>query len=338
MHLSHSDPKTQHIEKLLGEFINFPKHFKDELGKIIIGQETVIDLLLVSLLCQGHVLLTGVPGLAKTLLIRSLAQLFHLDFNRIQCTPDLMPSDITGFEVLDESQNHQGRTLRFIEGPVFTHLLLVDEINRASPRTQAALLQAMQEKMVSNAGKHYPLSDPFIVFATQNPIDSEGTYPLPEAQLDRFLLQIDVPYPSAEQERKIALQWMPNAQVQLQPLFHQEQLLAFGQLVQSFPIGQALVDWIVEFVRMTRPQENSPSLIKNYVEWGAGVRASQFVVRAAKARGLLQGRVAVSAEDVHDILIPVLQHRLILNFKAQAEGKTAVILLQSLLQQFKGMK
>lgn len=326
---NHQAFTTEELEQLQVRLQEFPRQFRQEIHRVIIGQEAVLDLLLVALFCNGHVLLTGVPGLAKTLLIKTLANLFHLEFNRIQCTPDLMPSDISGVEILEESE--QERSFRFLEGPIFTNLLLADEINRTSPRTQAALLQAMQEKQVTVAGKTYPLAPPFIVFATQNPIDSEGTYPLPEAQLDRFLFNVDVGYPSAAEEAEIAVQ-SQHEPPEVQPLFEGRELLRLQRLVEEVPIAPHLVEWIVELVRATRPQESSIEAIKSYVEWGAGVRASQSLVRAARAQALLQGEAAVSKEHIRFVAPAVLRHRMIVNFVGEAEQWNSARLIDLLLE------
>jgi MoxR-like ATPase len=319
----------QQLEQLHARMQEFPAQFKKEIRKVIVGQEEILDLLLVGLFCNGHILLTGVPGLAKTLLIKTLANLFHLEFNRIQCTPDLMPSDISGVEVLDE--NPHERTFRFIEGPVFTNLLLADEINRTSPRTQAALLQAMQEKQVTVSGKTHQLSLPFIVFATQNPIDSEGTYPLPEAQLDRFLFNVDVGYPTADEEVQIALQKSQEAEMPA-ALFTGAELLGLQQLVDEVPLAPHLVEWAVQLVRATRPQESALEPVKKYVEWGAGVRASQSLVRAARAKALLSGENVVTKQHLRAVMPAVLRHRIIVNFVGEAEQWSAERIIALLLE------
>ncbi len=317
-------------ERLHQELLDFSSKFKEAISGVIIGQEAILDQLVVALFCRGHVLITGVPGLAKTLLIRFLAQLFHLQFNRIQCTPDLMPSDITGVEILEESGND--RKFRFIPGPVFTNLLLADEINRTSPRTQAALLQAMQEHEVTVSGQTLPLEDPFIVFATQNPIDSEGTYPLPEAQLDRFLFNIDIRYPAESEEIEIALLPSTFDASPLEPIFEPGLINSFQALVNAVPMGNHLVEWVVRFIRDTRPEQSRFKEIPNLVEWGAGVRASQNIVRAARARAVLDGSTAVRPEHIRAILLPVLRHRILLNFSAEAEQWTSDCLIEWLIE------
>ena len=320
-----SDPEQLHQELLV-----FSNKFKDSISQVIIGQQEILDQLVVALFCRGHVLITGVPGLAKTLLIRSLSQLFHLKFNRIQCTPDLMPSDITGVEILEESGTD--RSFRFIPGPVFTNLLLADEINRTSPRTQAALLQAMQEQEVTVSGQTRTLEDPFIVFATQNPIDSEGTYPLPEAQLDRFLFNIDIRYPAEAEEIEIAKLPSTFDASPLEPIFEPELISRFQNLVNAVPMGSHLVEWVVHFIRETRPEQSRFKEVQELVEWGAGVRASQNIVRGARARAVLEGSSAVCPEHIQAILLPVLRHRIILNFSAEAEQWTTDRLIEWLIE------
>ena len=317
-------------EQLHQELLEFSNKFKDSISQVIIGQQEILDQLVVALFCRGHVLITGVPGLAKTLLIRSLAQLFHLKFNRIQCTPDLMPSDITGVEILEESGTD--RSFRFIPGPVFTNLLLADEINRTSPRTQAALLQAMQEQEVTVSGQTRTLEDPFIVFATQNPIDSEGTYPLPEAQLDRFLFNIDIRYPAEAEEIEIAKLPSTFDASPLEPIFEPELISRFQDLVNAVPMGSHLVEWVVHFIRETRPEQSRFKEVQELVEWGAGVRASQNIVRASRARAILEGSSAVRHEHIRAILLPVLRHRIILNFSAEAEQWTTDRLIEWLIE------
>ncbi|MBF0276180.1 MAG: MoxR family ATPase [SAR324 cluster bacterium] len=331
-HDPQSGASKQTIEQIHERIIAFPQRFKNEIGKIIIGQEEILDLMIISLFCNGHVLITGVPGLAKTLLVKTVASLFHLDFNRIQCTPDLMPSDIIGVEILDDAVHGLERKFRFVRGPVFTNLLLADEINRTSPRTQAALLQAMQEKEITVVGTTHSLQAPFIVFATQNPIDSEGTYLLPEAQLDRFLFNIFIDYPSLEQEIEIAsLAPLDNGNA-TQSLLGHDDLIQFQRLVHDLPIPRHLVQWIVKFVRATRPQESEDDDVKRFVEWGAGVRASQSIVLASKAKALLSGHNVVSSEDIQSVLLPVLRHRIIINFVGEAETWNSDRIIQNLME------
>lgn len=300
-----------------------------ELHKNVVGQNEVIDQLLITLFSGGHGLFVGVPGLAKTLLISTLAQALELQFNRVQFTPDLMPSDITGTDVLEEDHATGKRAFRFVPGPVFCNLLLADEINRTPPKTQAALLQAMQERRVTAGGHTYPLPPPFHVFATQNPIEQEGTYPLPEAQLDRFMLMIDVGYPTLQEEMAIVAAGASDAEVRA--VVSPAELQAFQQLVPRVPIAEAVLTYAVQLVRASRPSEpNAPDFVKNYLSFGAGPRAAQHLVLAAKTRALLLGRFAVDVDDIKALARPVLQHRLILNFRAEAERLTAATLIEQL--------
>lgn len=290
-----------------------------EIGKRIFGQQEVVDLALTGLLAGGHVLLIGLPGLAKTRLVETLGVVLGMDTKRIQCTPDLMPADILGSEILEESQNGQ-RNFRFIQGPVFAQLLMADEINRASPRTQSALLQAMQERTVTVAGSPHPLPSPFHVIATQNPIEQEGTYPLPEAQLDRFLLQVDVGYPDHAAERQMLLVTTSNDDPAPKAIMTPAELIEAQQLVRRLPVGDTLVEGILNLVRSGRPQESSLSSVKQNVSWGPGPRASQALMLGARARALLDGRLAPSLDDVLALAAPVLRHRMATSFAARAEG------------------
>lgn len=292
---------------------------KQEIAKIIIGQDDVIEQTLITLISGGHVLLIGVPGLAKTLLVESVAKVMGLDYNRVQCTPDLMPADIIGSEVLEENEKGK-RSFSFIKGPVFTQFLMADEINRASPRTQSALLQAMQEKEVSVAGKAHKLSAPFHVLATQNPIEQEGTYPLPEAQLDRFLMQINVEYPDLDAERDIILSTTTNVINEPTATMGAQDLLNLQHLVRDMPVGDSVVDMIINLVRSLRPGEDAPAIVNEYVTWAPGPRGSQGLMLAARARALFQGRHAPVEEDVLALAAPVLRHRMALNFKARTQG------------------
>jgi MoxR-like ATPase len=293
----------------------------DQLGRIIVGQESVIEELLIALFSSGHCLLVGVPGLAKTLLLSSLSRILDLQFSRIQFTPDLMPSDITGSEILQEDHATRERVFRFMPGPVFANLLLADEINRTPPKTQAALLQAMQEYQVTAGGRTLPLPLPFFVMATQNPIEQEGTYPLPEAQLDRFFLQVDIQYPSSEEETRIVLETTGVRKVELKKALAGPQILELQELVRKVPVPSSVVAMAVGLVRSSRPQEHAaPDFVRRWVAWGAGPRASQALVLGAKARALLDGRLAVDKDDVVRIAKPILRHRLVLNFQAEAEG------------------
>jgi MoxR-like ATPase len=310
-----------------------------EIGKRIVGQEAVIDHLLISLFARGHCLFVGVPGLAKTLLIQTLAEVLDLSFGRIQFTPDLMPSDITGSDVLEEDRTTGRRVFRFVKGPVFANVILADEINRTPPKTQAALLQAMQERRVSAGGTTYALPEPFLVFATQNPIEQEGTYSLPEAQLDRFMFQVDVTYPSLEEEVLIAGQQSGVKPSPLAKLLSPQRIMELQDLVQRVPVADHVIRYAVALSRGTRPstgpegnKENpSPDFINRYVSWGAGPRASQNLVLAAKARAVLHGRYAAAIEDVKALAAPVLVHRIVPNFHAQADGVSARTLVSQLL-------
>ena len=293
----------------------------DQMARIIVGQDPVIDLLLIALFCQGHCILEGVPGLAKTLIISSLSRLLGLEFGRIQFTPDLMPSDITGTEILEEDQGTGRRVMRFVKGPVFANMILADEINRTPPKTQAALLQAMQEYNVTVAGEHYGLDKPFFVLGTQNPIESEGTYPLPEAQLDRFMFKIRVDYPAVDEEIEIALTTTDGSLVELEPVLSREDILHMQGIVRKVIVARPIAAYAVRMVRATRPTEpDCPPFIQQYVTWGAGPRACQALLLGAKARALLDGRANVSVLDIQSIARPVLRHRLVLNFTAESEN------------------
>lgn len=304
-----------------------------EIGKRIVGQEDVIDHLLIALFARGHCLFVGVPGLAKTLLIQTLAEVLDLSFGRIQFTPDLMPSDITGSDVLEEDRTTGRRVFRFLKGPVFANVILADEINRTPPKTQAALLQAMQERRVSAGGTTYDLPDPFLVFATQNPIEQEGTYSLPEAQLDRFMFQVDVSYPSEEEEVLIAGQLSGVRRLPLPKLLSPAHIIELQELVLRVPVADHVLRHAVALSRATRPgSQGTPPFVSRYVSWGAGPRASQNLVLAAKARAVLHGRYAASVDDVRAMATPVLVHRLVPNFHAQADGMTAGELVRQLLE------
>ena len=294
---------------------------REAIGEVIYGQETVIDQTLVTVLAGGHALLVGVPGLAKTLLVHTMGKVLGLEDKRIQFTPDLMPADIVGSEVLEESESG-ARSFRFIKGPVFCQLLMADEINRASPRTQSALLQAMQEKHVTVAGTRYELPVPFHVLATQNPLEQEGTYPLPEAQLDRFLMQVDVNYPDYEAEKRMLLSTTGEKTVDVAQSMTVEDLMATQALVRRVPVGEKVVAAILELVRAARPEEGASEEVERHVAWGPGPRASQALMLAVRARALIDGRFSPSVEDVVALAAPVLRHRMALNFSARAEGVT----------------
>lgn len=303
-----------------------------ELSKVITGQNDVIEQVLVALLSGGHCLITGAPGLAKTLLVKSIAQLFHLRFQRIQFTPDLMPADITGTEILQETDEGT-RSLKFVPGPIFGNVVLADEINRAPPKTQAALLEAMQEHQVTAAGQRYPLDAPFFVLATQNPIEMEGTYPLPEAQLDRFMLNVVVNYLPQADEIAVVERTTSRAFEPIQAIFTGDDVLSFQSVVRSVPIARELIEYAVRIAAASRPgQPGVPDFVGRYVNWGAGTRASQYLVLAAKSRALLQGRSHVTVEDVDANAPGVLRHRILLNYKAEAEGMQVDSLIEQLLE------
>jgi MoxR-like ATPase len=301
-----------------------------ELGKVIIGQRDVIEQLMIALLAGGHCLITGAPGLAKTLLVKSIAQIFHLKFSRIQFTPDLMPADIIGTEILQEIES--GRGMVFVRGPVFANIILADEINRTPPKTQAALLEAMQEHQVTAAGVRYPLPEPFFVLATQNPIEMEGTYPLPEAQLDRFMFNVVIDYLPEDDEVAVVKQTTSRAPAAIEPLFTGEDVLRFHDVVRKVPIAEDLIRMAVKIAAASRPkQSGAPDFVNHFVSWGAGTRAGQFLVLGAKARALLQGRSHVTAEDIRVLAKPVLRHRVLVNYRAEAEGVTVENVIERLL-------
>jgi MoxR-like ATPase len=305
-----------------------------EISKVIIGQEEVIDLLLIALFSKGHCLFVGVPGLAKTLLINTLANVLNLDFKRIQFTPDLMPSDITGTEILEEDHVTKKRFFKFIKGPIFTNILLADEINRTSPKTQAALLQAMQEYHVSAGGASYDLALPFLVFATQNPIEQEGTYPLPEAQLDRFMFNITVDYPTFDEEIEIVKSTTSAYSPDLKRVLDPESIIALQDMVLRVPASEHVIKYAVNLARFSRPkEEGAPKFVKDWVSWGAGPRACQYLIWGAKARAILRGRYAVTVEDIKALAKPILQHRIIPNFHAEAEGIDSSKVIELLLKE-----
>jgi MoxR-like ATPase len=309
---------------------------REELGKAIIGQEQVIELLAIALFAKGHALLMGVPGLAKTLLVSSVAQTFHLTFNRIQFTPDLMPADITGTDIIQETGVGGRRQFEFVRGPVFANIVLADEINRAPAKTQSAMLEAMQENKVTVLGKTYPLQPPFFVLATQNPIEQEGTYPLPEAQLDRFMFLIEVDYPTFDEEKRIARETtggVPNA---LSRLLDGQKVLAFQQLVRRVPVPEHIYDHAVKLVRKTRPhQPEAPQWIRECVGWGAGPRAVQYLILGAKSRAALRGAYMASIEDLEAVAAPVLTHRVITNFAAESQGMTSKKIVERLIAEMR---
>lgn len=325
--------KEQEITVILDKL----SHVINEVGKVIVGQQNVMEELLISILAGGHCLLEGVPGLAKTLMVSSLAQTLELDFNRVQFTPDLMPSDIIGTEILETDHSSGDRFFKFQKGPVFTNILLADEINRTPPKTQAALLEAMQERRVSYGGESYPLPQPFFVLATQNPVEQAGTYPLPEAQLDRFLMFIQVGYPTQQEEVEILRRTTGNVECKLERVLKGEELLALQQLVRSIEASEALLDYVSCLVRTTRPDANQQNQstcekVSTFVRWGAGPRAGQALVLCAKAKALLSGRYAMTLDDILFVAPAVLRHRILLNFQAEAENVSTDDVISDLLK------
>ena len=319
--------------KLMKQLTESRDRFNTEISKRIVGQQDIIDHILIALLCRGHTLLVGVPGLAKTLLIKSIAELLDLNFSRIQFTPDLMPSDITGTEIIEEDHNTGKREFRFFKGPVFGNIILADEINRTPPKTQAALLEAMQEHKVTTAGQTYTLEEPFFVLATQNPIEQEGTYPLPEAQLDRFMFNIKIDYPSFEEEVAIVKSTTSGIDNELNIILDRGDLLLYQDLVRRVPIADNVIEFAVNLVSKTRPQSDKAfTAVSDWIEWGAGPRASQYLVLGAKAKAVLDGRPAPEIDDIKAMARPVLRHRLITNFNAEAEGLSTDDILSILLE------
>jgi MoxR-like ATPase len=316
----------------LDELRSAHDRIRQQIASQIVGQDEVVEQLLMAVFARGHCILEGVPGLAKTLMVHSLAQSLSLDFNRIQFTPDLMPSDITGTEVLYEDRSSGVRELRFVPGPIFANLILADEINRTPPKTQAALLEAMQERQVTAGGRRHPLPEPFFVLATQNPIEQEGTYPLPEAQLDRFLFKIFITYPTPEEERRIYKLTTGADQREVTATLSGDRITDLQRLVRRVPVSDHCIDYAMEIVRATRgPQHGGPSYIGDYVTWGAGPRAGQSLILAAKARAALAGRPSVSVDDIRAIAPPVLRHRIVINYNAQAAGESSDSIIKRLL-------
>ncbi|MEI8107685.1 MAG: AAA family ATPase [Verrucomicrobiota bacterium] len=334
MQTPNTNPEQEADVAAIDELRELNGRIRAELGKIIVGQHTVIEQLLTCIFARGHALLMGVPGLAKTLLVHSLADLMSLNFNRVQFTPDLMPSDITGTEILQETDQPGRRAFEFVKGPIFANIVLADEINRTPPKTQAALLQAMQEQKV-NAGKHsFTLEKPFFVLATQNPIEQEGTYPLPEAQLDRFMFLINVGYPTAEEELQIAKSTTGGAMPVLEKILHAADILRFQEVVRRVPVPEHVYEHIVKLVRKCRPAgEEAPDWIKKWVMWGPGPRAVQYLVLGAKARAVLQGSYLARLEDVHAVAEPVLAHRILVNFHAESEGISSVEVIRRMIKE-----
>jgi MoxR-like ATPase len=319
--------ETNNNIELVKDFISSYKRFKEEISKVIIGQDNVVDQVLMSIFCNGHSLLVGVPGLAKTLLIQTISDCLGLKFNRIQFTPDLMPSDIVGSEILDNN-----RSFKFLKGPIFSNIILADEINRTPPKTQAALLEAMQEKSITNSGNTYQLDKPFFVLATQNPIEQEGTYPLPEAQLDRFMFNIKLDYPKYDEEIEIVKRTTSENKISLNKIMDASDIIKYQNLIRSVPINDNVLHYAVSLVNKTRPsKENKDLTVNEYIEWGAGPRASQYIVLASKCHALLSGKYTPDIEDVKSIAIPVLRHRIVKNYKAESKGMSVDDIIHKIL-------
>jgi MoxR-like ATPase len=320
---------TEAVAGLKASFASIRK----EVGKVIVGQEEVIEHLLIAMLARGHCLLVGVPGLAKTLLIKTLADVLDLKFSRIQFTPDLMPSDITGTEIIEDNRATGSKSFKFVKGPVFANILLADEINRTPPKTQAALLEAMQEHHVTAAGQKYTLEEPFFVLATQNPIEQEGTYPLPEAQLDRFMFNLWLDYPSEKEEVEIVKSTTSMYAPALGHILGRNEILAYQELVRKVPVADNVIAYAVNVVMKTRPNHPAaPEFIKNWISWGAGPRASQYLILGAKTRAILDGRFTPEIDDVRKVVGPVLRHRIVPNFNAEADGVSTIQIVERLLQ------
>ncbi len=329
-------PESDIIRSEIRELLEALDRVRSSIGKVIIGQEHVISEMLCGLISSGHCLIEGVPGLGKTLLVRSLAQALQLDFGRIQFTPDLMPSDIIGTEIIEEDLNTGKKVFRFNKGPIFANLILADEINRTPPKTQAALLEAMQEHSVTYSGKTYSIEAPFFVLATQNPLEQSGTYELPEAQLDRFLLHIEIGYPNADQERSILEQTTGDSDPSIDGQMTSQQVLKLQHMVRQVHVSSSLFDYVNRLIRGTRPQDSPVDQIKEWVKWGAGPRGGQSLILAAKANALLEGRLAVTRDDIQKMVVPVLRHRILLNFHAQAENISIANIITHLVETVPG--
>lgn len=330
------NPNQSELVKEADSFKNAFQSLKQEIGKIVVGQDIVVEQLLISLFSKGHCVLVGVPGLAKTLLIKTLARALNLEFNRIQFTPDLMPSDITGTEIIEENLETGAKQFKFVKGPVFASIILADEINRTPPKTQAALLEAMQEFRVTAAGRTYDLNRPFFVLATQNPIEQEGTYPLPEAQLDRFMFNLRLDYPSFDEEAEIVRQTTSNRDVEINQVLNADQILRMQELTREVAVPESVLNYAVRLVTMTRPASDiAPEFVKKYMSWGAGPRASQNLILAGKTRALSQGRFSVIEEDIKILAPSVLRHRIVNNYAAEAEQISADKLIEWLLESAK---
>ena len=325
--------ETQKDLAVLEELAKAKQSFFSEVGKVVIGQQKILDHILIALLARGHSLLVGVPGLAKTLIIKTLSDVLDLSFKRIQFTPDLMPSDITGTELIDVDQNTGQRSFRFYQGPIFANIVLADEINRTPPKTQAALLEAMQEHKVTAGGKTYELDEPFFVLATQNPIEQEGTYPLPEAQLDRFMFNLNIEYPSTEDEVSIVRETTTPEIQSLNAVITKSEIATYQDLVRRVPVADNVVEYAVKLVGATRPNSSTaPDFIQQSVDWGAGPRASQYLVLGAKAKAILDGRPSPNINDIQSLALPILRHRVLPNFNAEAEGLKVEDILTRLLE------
>jgi len=323
---------TDRIAEYLAQFNQARNQILEQLRRAIVGQSEVLEQILAAVFTRGHVLLVGVPGLAKTLMVSSISQILDVSFKRIQFTPDLMPSDITGTTVIDENESGR-REFRFVKGPIFTNILLADEINRTPPKTQAALLQAMQERQVTAGQETYQLPEPFFVIATQNPIEQEGTYPLPEAQLDRFMFNIKVDYPNFDEEKRIIDLATRDEQAEIVKVLSARAILNLQKLVRSVPVGDYVKDYVTRLVRATRPKDpTAPDFVKKMVDWGAGPRAGIFLIQGARAMAAMDGRFSVAIDDVKKVAIPVLRHRVSTNFQAQAEGKSSEDVVQRLVE------
>lgn len=325
-------PKINDVE-LVDQLRQSYENLLKEIGKVIIGQQDIIHQMIITLLARGHCLIIGVPGLAKTLLISTLSKVLKLEFNRIQFTPDLMPADITGTEILEDDLSTGRKTSRYVKGPIFANIILADEINRTPPKTQAALLQAMQEHEVTAAGVTYKLTEPFFVLATQNPIEQEGTYPLPEAQLDRFMLNLWIEYPNEDDEVQIVKNTTSAYDSEPKVVMKAEDIVLYQNLVRRVPVASNVINYAVKLARLTRPGGNNvPKFVRDWINWGAGPRASQFLIMAAKTKCILEGRPTPEIDDVRTVAIPVLRHRLVTNFNAEAEGVDSVSVVKKLLE------
>ncbi len=325
------DEKAPEMLEQLSE--GYQKIF-NEIQKVIVGQKDIIDQLLISLFSRGHCLIVGVPGLAKTLLINTLAKVLDLKFSRIQFTPDLMPSDITGTEIIEEDLTRGSKKFRFVKGPIFANIVLADEINRTPPKTQSALLEAMQEHKVTVAGETFILEEPFFVLATQNPIEQEGTYPLPEAQLDRFMFNLWIDYPEFKEELEIVRQTTGDFEAQLNKVMDARQIIEFQNVLRKVPVAEHVIEYAVRLVNLTRPKfKDAPKFVKEWINWGAGPRASQYLIIGAKVRAALEGRFTPQIADVNACAIPVLRHRIVTNFNAEAEGVTTVDIIEKILKE-----